>query len=241
MTANSWVATLAREVSATFGRRQTRPDPEWEISFAAALREQHSPSELLASFARFRDGDAALDGLLRRVLCRAMCRKVGNDLQVSTGVVFRNPETIELGDCVFIGAQAVIQGRVGGSCRIGNHVWLGPQAFLDARALVLEDYVGWGPGAKVLGSEHTGEPIEQPVIATPLLIKPVVVGYGADIGTNATILPGVTVGAHALIGAGAVVTRDVPEFGVAAGVPARLLRLRHAGSNGSAREHQCRS
>ena len=41
---------------------------------------------------------------------------------------------------------------------IGDHVWIGPQAYLDARDLVLEDYVGWGPGAKVLGSAHTGDP-----------------------------------------------------------------------------------
>ena len=57
-----------------------------------------------------------------------------------------------------------------------------------------------GPGAKVLGSEHTGDPIDQPIIATPLTIKPVVIGFGADIGTNATILPGVHVGANAIVG-----------------------------------------
>jgi acetyltransferase-like isoleucine patch superfamily enzyme len=91
---------------------------------------------------------------------------------------------------------------------------------------VLEDYVGWGPGAKVLGSEHTGDPVDVPIIATGLLIKPVVIGYGADIGTNATILPGVRVGANAIIGAGAVVNHDVPDYAIAAGVPARVLRSR---------------
>ena len=57
-------------------------------------------------------------------------------------------------------------------------------------------------------------------------IKPVVIGYGADIGTNATILPGVHVGAHSIVGAGAVVTGDVPEYAVVAGVPARVIRHR---------------
>jgi acetyltransferase-like isoleucine patch superfamily enzyme len=92
--------------------------------------------------------------------------------------------------------------------------------------LILEDYVGWGPGAKVLGSYHTGEPIEVPIITTELSIKPVVIGYGADIGTNATILPGVHVEAHSMVGAGAVVTADVPKYAVAAGVPARVIRYR---------------
>jgi acetyltransferase-like isoleucine patch superfamily enzyme len=136
---------------------------------------------------------------------------------------------MDFGDCVFIGAQVMIQGRFDGTCRIGNHVWIGPQAYFDARELVIEDYVGWGPGAKVLGSSHTGEPLDVPIIATNLVIKPVVIGYGADIGVNAVILPGVQVGAHAIVGAGAVVTHDVPEYAVVAGVPARVLRSRRDG------------
>jgi acetyltransferase-like isoleucine patch superfamily enzyme len=120
----------------------------------------------------------------------------------------------------------MIQGRYDGTCRIGNHVWIGPQAYFDARNLVLEDYVGWGPGAKVLGSSHTGLPVDVPIISTELRIEPVVIGYGADIGTNATILPGVRVGAHSIVGAGAVVTEDVPDYAVVAGVPARLIRRR---------------
>jgi acetyltransferase-like isoleucine patch superfamily enzyme len=133
---------------------------------------------------------------------------------------------MEFGSSVFIGAQTMIQGRFDGGCRIGNHVWIGPQAYFDARDLVLEDYVGWGPGAKVLGSAHTGEPVDVPIIATDLVIKPVRVGFGADIGMNASILPGIQIGAHAIVGAGAVVTRDVPDYAIVAGNPARVLRFR---------------
>jgi len=215
-----------RRVDATFGRKETRPDPSWEREFAAALREKNSHEELMAMFGRFRSGESSFDYLMRRVLMHALCKAVGNDLQVGPDVVLKHPETMEIGDGVFMGAQAMIQGRFDGTCRIGNHVWIGPQAYFDARNLVLEDYVGWGPGAKVLGSEHTGEPSDVPIIATPLSIKPVVIGFGADIGTNATILPGVHVGANAIIGAGAVVNADVPEYAVAAGVPARVLRSR---------------
>jgi acetyltransferase-like isoleucine patch superfamily enzyme len=215
-------------VEATFGRREARPDPAWEAGFAAALREKNSREELMALFGQFRCGETSFAGLMRRVLMRAMCKAVGNDLQVGPDVVLKHPETMEIGNSVFIGAQAMIQGRFDGTCRIGNHVWIGPQAYFDARNLVLEDYVGWGPGAKVLGSQHTGQPLEQPIIATPLEIKSVVVGFGADIGTNAVILPGVKVGANSIIGAGAVVTEDVPDYGIAAGVPARVHRFRNA-------------
>ena len=77
-----------------------------------------------------------------------------------------------------------------------------------------------------VGSTHTGHPVDVPIIATDLVIKPVVIGYGADIGMNASILPGVRVGSNAIVGAGAVVTQDVPDFAIVAGVPARILRSR---------------
>lgn len=216
----------SRSVPAVFGRAVASDDPKWELEFAAHLKRSHAVPELLAMFSRYRDDESPLESQLRRILFRAMCKTAGHALQVAPGVVVKHPESIVLGNGVFIGAQTMIQGRYDGTCHIGNHVWIGPQAYFDARNLILEDYVGWGPGAKVLGSSHTALPLDLPIIATELTIKPVVVGYGADIGTNATILPGVHVGAHSIVGAGAVVTDDVPEYSVVAGVPARILRSR---------------
>ena len=215
-----------RRVAATFGRREMRQDPSWERDLSDWLRESSTRDELHALFGRFRMGESTFDVLMRRLLLRALCLSAGNDLQVGVGVVLKHPETMEFGDCVFIGSQVMIQGRFDGTCRIGNHVWIGPQAYFDARHLILEDYVGWGPGAKVLGSAHTGDPIEQPIITTGLLIKPVIVETGADIGMNASILPGVRIGAHSIVGAGAVVTQDVPAYAIVAGVPAHVLRSR---------------
>ncbi len=177
-------------------------------------------------YSRYRSEEGPFETQLRRIIFRSMCRTAGHSLQVAPEVVFKHPETMEFGDAVFIGAQSMIQGRFDGKCRIGSHVWIGPHAYFDARDLVIEDYVGWGPGAKVLGSAHTGDPISVPIIKTGLSIQPVVIGYGADIGTNATILPGVRVGAHSIVGAGAVVTEDVPEYSIVAGVPARVIRHR---------------
>lgn len=217
---------VVRQVAATFGRRELRHDPAWELDFAAFLKQSQPKEELLNLFARFRAGESAFDSLMRRVVMRAVCKRVGSDLQVGPDVVLKHPETMEFGDCVFIGAQSMIQGRFDGTCKIGNHVWIGPQAYFDARELVLEDYVGWGPGAKVLGSAHTGVPSSDPIITTGLVIKPVTVGYGADIGMNASILPGVQIGAHSIVGAGAVVTHNVPDYAIVAGVPARVIRDR---------------
>lgn len=219
-------ALKVRTVPAVFGSKEVLHDSMWEWDFAAHLKQTHSPVELLALFSKYRNEEGPFESRLRRVIFRAMCRSAGHDLHVDIGVVVKHPETMELGDAVFIGSQTMIQGRFDGICRIGNHVWIGPHSYFDARNLILEDYVGWGPGAKVLGSYHTGEPIDVPIIATELCIRPVVIGYGADIGTNATILPGAHVGAHSIVGAGAVVTVDVPKYAVAAGVPARVIRYR---------------
>jgi acetyltransferase-like isoleucine patch superfamily enzyme len=215
-----------RQVAATFGRRELHHDPLWSREFAAFLVESYSKESLLNLFNGFRSGDTIFDVLMRSVLMHALCKSVGHDLQVGSGVVLKHPETMEIGDCVFIGSLSMIQGRFDGTCKIGNHVWIGPQAYFDARDLVLEDYVGWGPGAKVLGSTHTGIPGDQPIITTDLVVKPVKIGTGADIGTNASILPGVSVGEHSIVGAGAVVTHHVPPYAIVAGVPARFVRDR---------------
>jgi acetyltransferase-like isoleucine patch superfamily enzyme len=215
-----------RTVSAVFGRGTVERDPEWESAYVEHLKQTYSASDLLDLYSRYRNAEGSFETHLRCILFRAMCRACGHGLQVGPGVVVKHPETMELGDGVFIGAQTMIQGRFDGTCRIGNQVWIGPQSYFDARNLVIEDFVGWGPGGKVLGSAHTGEPVDVPIITTPLVIKPVVIGAGADIGTNATVLPGVHIGPHSIIGAGAVVTADVPEYAIAAGVPARVVRLR---------------
>ncbi len=215
-----------RSVAATFGRKEVSPDEPWEVECAQWLRRTKSRDDLHSMFARYRSGEDSFDYAFRRVCLRALCRSVGNGLQVGPDVVLKHPETMEFGDSVFLGAQAMIQGRFDGTCRIGNHVWVGPQAYFDARNLVIEDYVGWGPGAKVLGSAHTGDPVDVPVIATDLVIKPVVIGYGADVGVNAVILPGVRIGRNSIVGAGSVVTHDVPDYAIVAGSPARVIRTR---------------
>jgi acetyltransferase-like isoleucine patch superfamily enzyme len=217
-----------RLVPAAHGRQPVEPDPPWEIDFASDLADRCTPAGIMALFRRFNQGDEHIEQLMRRTCVRALARRCGHGLRVGPGVGLRHVETFEIGDGVVIGEQAVIQGRFDGSCIIGDKVWIGPQAYLDARDLVIGDYVGWGPGAKALGSTHTGEPVELPVIATDLLIAPTVIEAWADIGVNAVLLPGVTVGKGAIVGAGAIVTKDVPPFAKVAGAPARVIGHRKA-------------
>lgn len=216
----------SRIVRAVFGRQAAAPDPAFEADFAAELRRQCAPSEIMALFARFGRGEGYLDGLMRRICLRALARSCGEGLRVGSQISLRHAETFEIGAGVALGDGCIIQGRFDGRCIIGDKVWIGPQSFLDARDLVLGDHVGWGPGAKVLGSEHTGLPADLPIIATDLRIAPVRVEPWADIGVNAVLLPGVTIGRGAIVGAGAVVTRDVPAFAKVAGAPAQIVGWR---------------
>jgi acetyltransferase-like isoleucine patch superfamily enzyme len=215
-----------RTVRSVHGRRHVEADPPFETGLSEQLCTDYGRAGLVELYARFSAGEGPVDALMRRVIWRAGARRCGPGLQVGSQVGFKHVETFEIGRGVFIGAGAYLQGRYDGTFIIGDHVWIGPQAYFDARDLVLGDYVGWGPGAKVLGSQHTALPADVPVISTDLAIRPVRIGPWADIGTNAVILPGVTIGRGAIIGAGAVVINDVAPFAVVAGVLARFLHWR---------------
>jgi len=216
----------ARIVKAVHGLRGKPADPAYQQGLCEDLKSTYGQAGLIELYGRFSNGDGFVDALMRRAILHALSRRCGAGLQVGGNAIFKHPETFEIGEGVFIGAQANIQGRYDGTCRIGNNVWIGPQAFLDARDLFIGDHVGWGPGAKILGSAHSGIPLDVPIIRTDLEIKPVRIEAEADIGTNATILPGVTVGKGAIVGAGAVVASDVEPYSIVAGVPAKFLRWR---------------
>ncbi|MBY0359392.1 MAG: acyltransferase [Candidatus Obscuribacterales bacterium] len=215
-----------RVVPAVHANAQVSPDPEFELGMAEHLRQTSTQEELTLLLGRHCAGGSQFDRMMRRILWHALCPKIGQGLKVEENITVKHIETFELGDNVFIGAQSIIQGRFDGRCQIGSNVWIGPHSYFDARDLILEDYVGWGPGAKVIGSEHTAMPVDQPILKTDLEILPVRVCKWADIGANAVLLPGITVGEGAIVGAGAIVTADVEPYAVVAGVPAKVLRYR---------------
>ena len=216
----------SRVVKAVHGIQTVQPDATDELKESADLRATESKEQLLTRYSAACYDDSASGARARRVILRAICKTFGNGVKVGVGVLVLHPHTFEIGDAVFIGNQTFLQGRHDGTCVIGAHTWIGPQSYFDCRDLRLGEYVGWGPGAKVLGSEHTGDPPDVPIIQTDLVIKPVRVEDGADIGVNAVLLPGVTVGKGAIVGAGAVVTKDVAPNTIVAGVPAKFLRSR---------------
>ena len=213
------------------------PDSSGEVGFSTQLLVVLGRAAVVDAYGRFSTGTSELDGLMRRVVWRALAEAFGDGVTIAPGAMFRHLDRIAIGDGVFFGESCLLQGRHDGSCTIGDRVWIGPHAVLDARDLVIEAGVGIGPGARILGAEHSGEPAERDIIATDQLVGPVRIGRGAIIGTGAVILPGLTIGARATVGAGAVVTADVPA------VRDRSNRMGNLGLRPTrpAERNQCRS
>ena len=135
---------------------------------------------------------------------------IGNDLRTGHNVLIR--EGTRIGDNVLIGTGTVIDGHAS----IGSHVSIQSRAYIPTNT-VIGDYVFIGPCAVLTNDKY---PIRKDYeLRGPTLSR------GASIGANAVILPGVKIGEGAMVAAGACVTRDVPDWKLAIGFPARIADL----------------
>ena len=221
--ANKVDADGASVMPAVHASLPIEPDPAHELALSSHLRTAMTAAEIAELYGRFSAGLGSFDAMMRRVIWRSLARSFGNSVRIAPQAMFRHLERVSIGDGVFIGEGAMVQGHFHGDCRLADRVWIGPQVFLDARALTLRESAAIGPGVKILTSAHTGMPAELPVNATDQLTRAVSVGPGADIGIGAMVLPGCRIGRGVIVGAGAVVTKDIPDLAVAVGVPARVI------------------
>lgn len=150
---------------------------------------------------------------------------IADDVITGKDVVIHQRDLVNLygchiGDGSRIGSFVEIQRhvRVGRNCKISSHsflcegVTLGDGVMIAHGVMFTNDLY---PSAVTPTGELQGD--------SDWVVVPIHVGEQASIGSNATILAGVTIGRNALVGAGAVVTRDVPPYAIVAGVPARLI------------------
>jgi len=153
--------------------------------------------------------------------------RCGDDCVFEAGVLVFHPENIELGTNVYVGHNAILKGYHKNTMRIGDETWIGQQAFLHgAGGIVIGARVGIAPGVRILTSFHAEAGRATPILSSPIELAPVVIEDDCDLGVGAVVLPGVRIGKGAQIGAGAVVTEDVPAYSVAVGVPAKVVRER---------------
>ncbi len=133
---------------------------------------------------------------------------MGRDVRLAPNVSFANAERIALGDGVQVGARCSLwAGKTASWIRVGDRTTFGPECFITAA-----DY-GLAAGQRITDQ--------------PMVERDVIIGADCWIGTRAILTAGITIGDGAVIGAGSVVTRDVPAGAVAVGVPARVVRMRH--------------
>ncbi len=156
---------------------------------------------------------------------RTPLQLVASDVKLGSGVRlfgFVNLYGCEIGDESRIGTFVEIQKqvRIGKRCKISSHTFI-------CSGVTIEDDVFVGHGVMFTNDlipRATGD-AGQPQTEADWICHPTVIRRGASIGSNATLLCGITIGERALIGAGAVVTRNVPAGAVVAGNPARILRM----------------
>jgi acetyltransferase-like isoleucine patch superfamily enzyme len=144
--------------------------------------------------------------------------KLGKDVKLST---FINLYGCEIGDETKIGAFVEIQknATIGKRCKISSHTFI-------CEGVSIEDNVFVGHGVTFINDVYPRATTEDGDLQTEAdwKVEPTVVKKGASIGSGATILCNVTIGERAVVGAGAVVTRDVPPGAIVAGNPARVRR-----------------
>ncbi|MFO8101147.1 MAG: DapH/DapD/GlmU-related protein [Dehalococcoidia bacterium] len=133
--------------------------------------------------------------------------RTGRNFRTGHNVLIR--EETGIGDSVLVGTNSVIDGH----CSIGNNVSIQTNVYVTMNT-VIEDNVFMGPCSVTTNDKYMeyGAELEGPTIKN-----------GARVGANSTILPGITVGEKAVIGSGAVVTRDVVPGTIVAGNPARKI------------------
>ncbi len=152
-------------------------------------------------------------------------RQIAPDVKLGKGVRiygFTNLYGCEIGDEVKIGTFVEIQkgARIGHRCKISSHTFI-------CEGVTIEDEVFIGHNVTFINDRFPRATNGDGSLQTDADWKCVQtrVKRGASIGSGATLLCGVTVGEHAIIGAGSVVTRDIPPRAVVAGNPARVLRM----------------
>ena len=150
---------------------------------------------------------------------------ITEDVQLGSNVVIHHPDLVNLYGCTIgdgsrIGAFVEIQcgAVIGRNCKISSHSFV-------CEGVTIEDGVFVGHGVMFTNDIYPRALTESGEMQTSEDWEPIetIVRAGCSIGSNATLLAGLTIGVGALVGAGAVVTRDVPDHAIVAGVPARVV------------------
>jgi acetyltransferase-like isoleucine patch superfamily enzyme len=165
-------------------------------------------------------------------VCIAPDVKLGKDVKLAK---FINLYGCDVGDETKIGAFVEIQknARVGRRCKISSHTFI-------CEGVTIEDQVFVGHGVMFINDSYPRATTASGELQTAAdwRVETTVVKKGASIGSGATVLCNVTIGERAIVGAGSVVTRDVPPDTIVVGNPARVLRAIGVATTGGSRDQE---
>lgn len=202
----------------------------------------------------------ALGLFLRAKLYPLILGHVGRNVVFGANVTIRHPHKITIGDNVVIDDQCCLdaKGTDNRGIVIGNGVFVGRNTILSCKNgdIVLGDRANLGfnceifsastvqVGSDVLmaaytylvGGDHLYDRVDIPVLQQGRTARGIDVGSGVWLGTHVVVTDGSTVGRDAIIGAGAVVVGQIPEFAIAVGTPAKVVRDRRTSAPGGAGE-----
>ncbi|MEQ8537299.1 MAG: acyltransferase [Coleofasciculus sp. D1-CHI-01] len=199
----------------------------------------------------FGDISGGLGYLLRKRLYRNLFKNVGEGIILGKGIVLRHPgkiilgnrvaiddyglldasgageEGIRLGDDVIVSRNCVIQGKTG-SVIIGAKTDIGCNTILaSATGIFIGRSVLIAGNCYIGGGRYLSDRCDIPMMEQGLYSKgPVAIADDVWLGAGAIVLDGVSIGKGCIVGAGALVTKDLPDYSVAVGVPARIIRNR---------------
>ena len=165
--------------------------------------------------------------------------KMGKGVQIDSGVIILgNPRNLEIGDYSYIDTNVKLE--VNDLLRIGKHVHMANDVHIQSGdEVILGDFVAIAAGSRIYASSNTykaPDGREKDILlsmsaSAPAELQyveygPVIIEEYAFVGLNCVILPGVRIGRGAVIGAGSVVTKDIPPYTIAIGIPARPVKNR---------------
>ncbi len=162
---------------------------------------------------------------------RFFLRKAGRKSYISRALKI-TPRHIELGDGASVGKNCRIEGitRYAGETfdpviSLGSSVSIEQNLHLTcARSVAIGDNTAIAANVSITDIRHPYEDIDTPVERQKIEVDPVRIGPDCKIFNNAVILPGVTIGRHVVVGANSVVVRDLPDYCVVSGCPAKIIR-----------------
>jgi len=153
--------------------------------------------------------------------------KIGKRVRIYDHVklITRKGRPLFIGDNVSILCGVVISTSESGRFTIGNNVYIGEYSVLSSNEeIIIEDYVLIGPHTNIVDFDHIFDDVNLKISLNKYKTKKVIIKKGAWLGCNCCILKGVTIGEGAIIGAGSVVTQDIPSYCIAVGNPAKVIK-----------------